>query len=54
MMMEIDKEIKLKQLTQSDADDIFRTIDNEKEYLGKWLPFIEFIKEISDTGKFVD
>jgi ribosomal-protein-serine acetyltransferase len=52
--VKIDTEIELKQLEQSDTNDIFKTIDNQREYLGKWLPFVEFTKEISDTEKFVD
>lgn len=44
----------LKQIEPSDAGDIFRTIDNQREYLGKWLPFVEFTKKRSDTEKFID
>ena len=54
MIIQIDAEIKLKQIGQSDTNDIFKTIDNQRKYLGKWLPFVEFTKEISDTEKFVD
>ena len=54
MVIKIDTEIELKQLEQTDSFDIFETIDSQREYLGKWLPFVEFTKEISDTEKFVD
>lgn len=54
MIIKVDTEIELKQLDQSDSIDIFKTIDSQREYLGKWLPFVEFTKEISDTEKFVD
>ncbi|MGD8780919.1 MAG: GNAT family protein [Ignavibacteria bacterium] len=54
MIIKIDTEIELKQLEQSDSIDIFRTIDSQREYFGKWLPFVEFTKEISDTEKFVE
>ena len=54
IILKIDTEIELKQLEQSDSRDIFKTIDSQREYLGKWLPFVEFTKEISDTEKFVD
>ena len=40
MTIEVDKEIKLTQLEQSDAKDIFETIDSQREYLGRWLPFV--------------
>jgi ribosomal-protein-serine acetyltransferase len=54
IIINIDTEIELKQLEQSDSRDIFKTIDSQREYLGKWLPFVAFTKEISDTEKFVD
>lgn len=54
MIIKIDTEVELKQLELSDSMDIFKTIDNQREYLGKWLPFVAFTKEISDTTKFVD
>lgn len=54
MTIKIDNEIELKQLEQPDSIDIFKTIDSQREYLGRWLPFVEFTKEITDTEKFVD
>lgn len=33
---------------------IFRTIDNQREYLGKWLPFVALTKKLYDTRAFVD
>lgn len=54
MTIEVDKEIKLTQLEQSDAKDIFETIDSQREYLGRWLPFVAFTREISDSEQFVD
>ena len=54
MTIDVDQEIKLTQLAQSDAKDIFETIDSQRDYLGKWLPFVAFTKDISDSEKFVD
>jgi ribosomal-protein-serine acetyltransferase len=54
MFLKIDKEISLKQLQKEDAQDIFNTINNQREYLGEWLPFVEFTKEVNDTQNFVD
>ena len=54
MIIEVDSEIELKQLEQSDAKDIFETIDLQRDYLGRWLPFVASTKDISDTEKFVD
>lgn len=54
MKIRVDSEIELKQLEQSDSSDIFNTINNQREYLGKWLPFVAFTKELSDTEVFVN
>lgn len=51
--IKIDKDTELKQLKRTDSVDIFEAIDSQREYLGKWLPFVEFTKEISDTEEFV-
>ena len=54
MTLVIDAEIELRQLELSDSKDIFNTLNSQREYLGKWLPFVEFTKEIKDTETFVD
>lgn len=54
MTLEINNEIKLKQLHSSNCEDIFKAIDSQREYLGKWLPFVEYTKDVSDTQKFVN
>ena len=54
MTIEVDKEIKLTQLEQSDVKDIFETIDSQREYLGRWLPFVALNREISNSEQFVD
>lgn len=54
IVIKIDSEIELRQLELRDSIDIFETIDSQRDYLGKWLPFVAFTKEISDTKEFVD
>lgn len=51
--LSIDNDLELKQLELSDAADIFETIDAQRDYLGKWLPFVEGTKQLSDTENFV-
>ena len=53
-ILKIDKDIVLKQLILDDYKDIFNAINNQREYLGKWLPFVEFTKEPDDSKKFVE
>ncbi|MCG8183973.1 GNAT family N-acetyltransferase [Tenacibaculum piscium] len=54
MTIKIDSNIELRLLKLSDSADIFNTINNQREYLGKWLPFVSFTQEIKDTEKFVN
>lgn len=54
MTIPVDSQVKLRQLRHSDAADIFNTIDTQRAYLGEWLPFVAFTKELTDTQKFVE
>lgn len=54
MIIKVDDNIVLRQLMQSDSAEIFKTIDSQRGYLGKWLPFVEFTKSISYTVSYVD
>lgn len=49
----VNKNITLKEIELSDAADIFNTLVSQREYLGKWLPFVELTKELEDTEAFV-
>ena len=40
-------------LQPTDAEDIFRAIDSQRDYLGKWLPFVEFTRSVEDSVQFV-
>ncbi|HBG39835.1 MAG TPA: N-acetyltransferase [Porphyromonadaceae bacterium] len=53
MLLKIDGQISLRQLQLSDAEDIFHTIDSQRPYLGKWLPFVEQTKDLRDSEEFV-
>lgn len=54
MQIRVDNEIVLKQIEKSDAQDIFDTINSQRSYLGQWLPFVEYTKDISDSEKYID
>ncbi|HEY9113759.1 MAG TPA: GNAT family protein [Bacteroidales bacterium] len=49
----VDHEIVLKELSLSSAGVIFQSIDNSRQYLSKWLPFVEITKSQADTEKFI-
>ena len=44
----------LRPLQISDAEDIFNTIDSQREYLGRWLPFVESTRSIADSEEFIN
>ena len=50
----ISSTVTLKPLSLSDAADIFRVIDSERAYLGKWLPFVPYTKTVDDSVKFIE
>ena len=51
--IEVREDIVLKQIELEDAIDIFNTINSQREYLRKWLPFVDFTKELKDSQSFV-
>jgi len=54
MILRIDENIELRQLKLTDAKDIFETIDSQRTYLGKWLPFVETTKDLTDSEMYVN
>ena len=44
----------LKELELNDAEHIFKTVDSQREYLGEWLPFVEFTKSVKDSLDYVN
>ena len=54
MTILIDSSLELRQLKLSDSADIFNTINSQREYLGKWLPFVAYTQKLKDTENFVN
>lgn len=49
----INEKIRLEEIKVSMAQVIFETIDNDRDYLKEWLPFVESTKQVSDTEAFI-
>jgi ribosomal-protein-serine acetyltransferase len=49
----VDEEIILKRVAGQDAQTLFDIIDTQREYLGKWLPFVEKTKVVDQTQAVV-
>jgi len=53
-IIDVDKNITLKEVGLEDVETIFNTIDSEHEYLKEWLPFVEETTDISYTHTYVE
>lgn len=53
-VIEIDSNLSLKALVESDAIRMFNIINTQREYLGEWLPFVQFTNKIEDSKGFVE
>jgi ribosomal-protein-serine acetyltransferase len=51
--LKVDEEIFLKEISLEDVEAIFNIIDSEREYMTKWLPFVELTQKVSFTRNFV-
>lgn len=41
----INENLSLKILEERDTQELFQIIENSREYLAEWLPFVKFTKE---------
>lgn len=51
--IQINSKLRLEAVNLSMAGTIFETIDRDREYLRKWLPFIDATQQVSDTEDFI-
>lgn len=52
--MELFEDVSLRPLQADDTQDIYNTIDTQREYLGRWLPFVAITDSVAVTQAFVD
>ncbi|GIZ14206.1 GNAT family N-acetyltransferase [Capnocytophaga catalasegens] len=53
MKLIINEKLYLELVKLSDAETIFNIINTQREYLGEWLPFVQYIKEVADEEIFI-
>lgn len=53
LQLSVNKHVTLKQIDLLDADDMFHTIDTQRSYLRKWLPFIDSTQTVDDSLDFI-
>lgn len=51
--LRLDDDLLLETIELKDAEVVFATIDSQREYLGKWLPFVKTTQSVEDTKKFI-
>ena len=49
----ISQKIRIEKVNLSMAETIFTAIDNNRLFLRKWLPFVDYTNDVSDTELFV-
>lgn len=49
----ISDDLLLRQIEIADADCVFDTINNQRQYLRKWLPFVDHTRQVEDTRNFI-
>ena len=54
---QVDKDIKLKILEEREAEQLFKLVDSNRNYLAEFLPFVEHTKKVDDSkqsNNFID
>lgn len=53
LIINVNNAIALHRIAITDAPEIFSIIDNERIYLRKWLPFVDYTKTVADTEAYI-
>ena len=51
--LNISKELLLRQIELADAESVFDAINKQRQYLRKWLPFVDHTHQVEDTRNFI-
>ena len=50
---EVNEHVKLKILEEREADQLFKLVDSNRNYLAEFLPFVEHTKRVEDSKHFI-
>lgn len=50
----VDDEIELRLHERWHAEELFQLVDDNREHLAPWFPWVESTREVSDTREFID
>jgi len=51
--LHIDDELQLELLEDSQAGDLFELVDDARDHLGEWLPWVDHTNDIADSESFI-
>jgi ribosomal-protein-serine acetyltransferase len=51
---QINNQLRLRQIGLSDAREMFDTIERDRDYLRKWLPFVDWTRSVGDSEYFIN
>lgn len=52
-VIDVDDELQLRQVQLAEAPTLFKLVDENREYLAKWLLWVQDTKDVSDTQAFI-
>lgn len=50
---EVNEHVTLKILEEREAEQLFKLVDSNRDYLGEFLPFVEYTTEVAHSKKFI-
>ena len=50
---QVNEHVTLKILEEREADQLFKLVDSNREYLGEFLPFVEYTTEVAHSKTFI-
>ncbi len=54
MRLNIDSETYIRQLQSSDAQQVFALVEQNREYLSQWLPWVDSTQSVDDSRAFLE
>jgi len=53
IILRIDGSVELRQIAESDAEELTVLIDRNRSHLRQWLPWLDYSRGVQDTARFI-
>lgn len=50
---QVNEHVTLKILEEREAEQLFKLVDSNRDYLGEFLPFVKYTTEVAHSKKFI-